>query len=587
MELHVRRALAVLAACCVMSASAQEPVWADTEAGRVCGGYEPNGDYAYFFAVPYAKQPVGELRFQELQRPDPWKECRPATEVGSICPQWDIFYGPIMNPRGQSEECIHANIYVPLKSLPSGARGENRPLLPVLVYVHGGGFGFGSGDPDAHGPQYLVRENVVVITFNYRIGAFGFLSLNSSSVPGNAGLRDIVTLLRWVQRNAVAFGGNPHDVTLAGQSAGAAAVHLLTLSQAAKGLFKRAISMSGAGTRNFFTTLPAYAQTVSELFLSFLGINSTDPEEVHQKLIVLPLEQIIEAQKQIQDYTGLLAFTPVVESKHPGVNIILDNDPEVLQAQGRGKDIPFIIGFTNAECETFRPRFEQIDIVEKIKNMPVLMLPPGVAYTTPPTELPSKIASIQKEYFSGSLDIDTFLSFCSDSYFIYPALKMAKTRAANKGAPVFLYRFAYNADNSVYKKALNLTYVGAGHSEDLTFVFRANHALGDTIESATDSDMITKMTAFFTNFMRHGKPTKNVEFNADSSMFTKMSKLFYASFLPYSKPMTNVNDWRPVSAAEGTDKYAPYNNIVNYEEPDPWPTYQRITKFFDSIYETS
>ncbi|XP_063627722.1 juvenile hormone esterase-like [Cydia splendana] len=587
MELHVRCALAVLAACCAWSASAQEPVWADTEAGRVCGGYDPNGDYAYFLAVPYAKQPLGELRFQELQRPDPWTECRPATEEGPICPQRDLFYGPIMHPRGQSEECIHANIYVPLKSLPSRARGESRPLLPVLVYMHGGGFGFGSGDPDAHGPQYLVKENVVVITFNYRIGAFGFLSLNSSSVPGNAGLRDMVTLLRWVQRNAEAFGGNPHDVTLAGQSAGASSVHLLSLSQAAKGLFKRAISMSGAGSRNFFTTSPAYAQTVSELFLGYLGINSTDPEEVHQKLIVLPLEQIIKAEIQIQDYTGLLAFSPVVESEHPGVNIILDSDPEVLQAQGRGKDIPFIIGFTNAECETFRPRFEQIDIVERIKNMPALVVPLGVTYTTPPAELPSKIASIQEEYFSESLDMDTFLSFCSEAHFVYPALKLAKTRAANKGAPVFLYRFAYNADNSVYKKALNLTYVGAGHSEDLTFVFRANHVLGDTIESAADSGMITKMTAYFANFMRHGKPTKNVEFNADSSMFTKMSKLFYASFIPYSKPMTNVNDWRPVPAAEGTYKYAPYNNIVNYEEADQWPHYQRITKFFDIIYETS
>ncbi|XP_063367447.1 juvenile hormone esterase-like isoform X2 [Cydia amplana] len=518
MELHVRCALAVLAMAASWSASAQESVWADTESGRVCGGYEPHGDYAYFLAVPYAKQPLGQLRFQELQRPDPWTECRPATEVGPICPQHDLFYGPIMNPRGQSEECIHANIYVPLKSLPSRARGESRPLLPVLVYVHGGGFGFGSGDPDAHGPQYLVKENVVVITFNYRIGAFGFLSLNSTSVPGNAGLRDMVTLLQWVQRNAEAFGGNPHDVTLAGQSAGAAAVHLLSLSQATKGLFKRAISMSGAGSRNFYTTSPAYAKTVSALFLGFLGIISIDPEEVHQKLIVLPLEQIMQAQKQIQDITGLLAFCPVVESEHPGVNIILDNDPEVLQAQGRGKDIPFIIGFTNAECQTFRPRFEQIDIVKRIKIIPALVLPLGVIYTRPAVEFPSKIASIYKEYFSESLDMDTYLSYCTEVNFIYPMLKLAEARAANKGAPVFLYRFAYNADNSVYKKALNLTYDGAGHSEDLTFVFRANHVLGDTIASAADSEMITKMTGFVTNFMRHGKPTKNVEFKADNTI---------------------------------------------------------------------
>ncbi|XP_047993919.1 uncharacterized protein LOC125232334 [Leguminivora glycinivorella] len=592
MELHVRSALALAlaAACCAWSASAAETETyeAETEAGRVCGGYDPAGNYTYFLAVPYAKQPLGQLRFQELQSPDPWTGCRPATEMGPICPQEDLFYGPIMDPHGQSEECIHANIYVPLESLPCRRGRGRRALLPVLVYVHGGGFGFGSGDPDAHGPQYLVKENVVVITFNYRIGAFGFLSLNSSRVPGNAGLRDMVTLLRWVQRNAKAFGGDPSDVTLAGQSAGSVAVHLLSLSKAANGLFKRAISMSGAGSRTFFTTSPAYAQTALQLFLGFLGINSTDPEEVHQKLTVLPLEQIMVAQKQIHDYTGVVSFTPVVESEHPGVTIILDDDPEVLQAQGRGKHIPFIIGFTSAECQTFRPRFQQIDIVERIKNMPAVLLPLEVTYKTLPAELPSKIESVQKEYFNRSsvVDLDAFLNYCTDSYFIYPALKMAKSRAANKGAPVFLYRFGHNADNSVYKNALNLTYFGAGHSEDLTFVFRANYALRDvTVDSPADSAIVTKMTSFFTNFMRHGKPTTNVELKADISMFTKLSKDFFASFIPYyRKPTTTDKEWRPVSeGAEG----APYHNIVNYEEADPWPAYQGVVKFFDSLYETS
>nr|BAR88201.1 juvenile hormone esterase [Adoxophyes honmai] len=485
-----------------------------TEAGWVCGACAPGGDYASFLGVPYAKQPLGELRFQELQPAEPWDGCHDASQPGPVCPQRDLFYGATRRPGLGREACIHANVHAPLQQLPgAGAAGcarSPRALLPVLVYAHGGGFGFGSGDPDLHGPQYLMGDNVVVVTFNYRIGPFGFLSLNSSSVPGNAGLRDMVTLLRWVQRNIKNFGGDPDDVTLAGQSAGAAAVHALTLSEAAQGLFKRVILMSGTSTRSFYSSSPLYAQLVAQMFLKQLGINATDPEEQHRRLIATPLEKIMDAHRVLQDIFGLTAFVPVVESPHPGVETILGDDPEVLQSQGRGKDIPFIIGFTNNECQTFRPRFEEIDIMSRIVDQPLVVMPPSATYVTPPAEVPEKIGKIVQRYFNGAPNLNKFIKLCSDSYFVYPALKLAEMRAANDGAPVYLYRFAYEPDYSVFQEALRLKYRGAGHSEDLTLIFRANYVLGDRTLSPRDRKMTDVMTTYVTNFMRHSNPTNGV-----------------------------------------------------------------------------
>ncbi|CAG9565786.1 unnamed protein product [Danaus chrysippus] len=223
-------------------------VRAQLPGGWLCG-LRNGTSHASFLGVPYAKQPLGQLRFKELQPLEPWEGLYDATSEGPICPQTDILYGAL-NPGQMDEACIYANIHVPLHALPGNEpantetefrtphetgldEGQNSGL-PILVMIHGGGFAFGSGGLGLHGPDYLMPKDVIVITFNYRLNVLGFLSLNTSYVPGNNGLRDMVTLLRWVQDNAYAFGGDPGKVTVVGQSAGATSAHLLTLSTAAR-----------------------------------------------------------------------------------------------------------------------------------------------------------------------------------------------------------------------------------------------------------------------------------------------------------------------------------------------------------------
>ncbi|XP_013197467.1 juvenile hormone esterase-like [Amyelois transitella] len=535
--------LAILLSSAVLSYAWPEApecgIRARTEAGWVCGTRRV-GDYGLLYAsfrgVPYAKQPLGDLRFKELQPPEPWEGLLDATSEGPVCPQRDVLYGRLMQPRTMSEACIHANIHVPLADLPwyrynhgRLARGlvpprlttfdevnsDLNPGLPIVVFIHGGGFAFGSGDSDVYGPEYLVSKRVIVITFNYRLNVLGFLSLNSSSIPGNSGLRDMVTLLRWVRRNARGFGGDPYDVTLAGQSAGASSAHLLSLSPAAEGLFKRVWIMSGVGLPIFFSSAPTFAQFAATTFLSAMKINSTDPEAIHQQLIDAPIEQIMEVNGFMLEKFGLTTFTPVVESPHPGVTTIIDADPTVLVTKGRGKNIPMVVGFTNVECETFRQRFEKVDIITRIKENSILVVSPHLIYTTPLTVLPGLAGEIQARYFNGTVNLDKFVRLCTDQYFKYPALKLASLRRKTGGAPLYLYEFSYDDDQSVLKEGWGISYTGAAHIEDMTYVMRTNSIVGnESLYSALKKeDRRTKMkdwmTTLFTNFVQTSNPNRN------------------------------------------------------------------------------
>ncbi|XP_035449629.2 juvenile hormone esterase-like isoform X3 [Spodoptera frugiperda] len=496
------------------------------ESGWVCGlrrRGEYNTEYASFRGIPYGRQPLGELRFKELQPVKPWRHHLDATEEGPICPQHDEVYGRLVAPkRGMSESCIYANVHVPLEALSvvrstdeyeykDWDRHGHKKGIPILVFIHGGGFQSGSGDTDVHGPEYLVSKGIIVITFNYRINVFGFLSLNTPKIPGNAGLRDQVTLLRWVQRNARAFGGDPTDVTLAGQSAGAACAHLLSLSNATKGLFKRVIIMSGTAVPSFYAASPIYAKQAATRFLTLLGINSTDPDLIHDQLVKTPLEDILKANSEYQFESGLVSFVPVREDKQLGLERIVDDDPITLMEQGRGKEYPMIVGFTDNECEFFKRRFLHFDVLGRIKANPLVILRSEIPFTTLPNVALALANKVIDRYFHGNLNIDDYLEVCRDTLFMYPAFQIVQWRARmHDAAPVYLYQFAYEADFNAVKVGLNLQYNGTAHVEDLTNIFRENALLDDrqTFPPVSrDDSMKDWMTQFVVDFMHCNKPS--------------------------------------------------------------------------------
>lgn len=184
-----------------------------------------------FMQIPFAESPIGEKRFSAPQPKTPWTGIRNCTSYGPVCMQFERF-----RPLDMSEDCLHLNVFTKNINLPKSS--------PVIVYIHGGGFETGSAKD--HGPLYLMERDVVLVTISYRLGAFGFLAMETRKISGNAGLKDQVLALKWVQKNIQKFGGDPNKVTLSGLSAGAYSATSHMMSPMSFGLFHNVIAVSGA-----------------------------------------------------------------------------------------------------------------------------------------------------------------------------------------------------------------------------------------------------------------------------------------------------------------------------------------------------
>ncbi|XP_024890647.1 uncharacterized protein LOC112466655, partial [Temnothorax curvispinosus] len=193
--------------------------------GKLIGIVEKGvyGDYyTAFRGIPYAKPPIGELRFKDPVPAEPWSGGRDASKYGNVAVQLNDFTREIKG----DEDCLYLNVYT--------TKIESLKKRTVMVWIHGGAFYTGSGDASFYGPDYIVQKDVVLVTLNYRLGVLGFLNLNNKVATGNQGLKDIIMALQWVQKNISKFGGDPENVTIFGQSAGGVLVHCLTLSPLAK-----------------------------------------------------------------------------------------------------------------------------------------------------------------------------------------------------------------------------------------------------------------------------------------------------------------------------------------------------------------
>ncbi|NWX12532.1 SASB hydrolase, partial [Aegotheles bennettii] len=222
----------------------------ETKYGRV-RGYQFEVDAAersvnVFLGLPFAKPPVGPLRFSEPQPPEPWKGVRDATSYPPMCLQDKVqgqFFADIISTRKEkvplqlSEDCLYLNVYTPVSA-------EKQELLPVLVWIHGGGLILGAASP-YDGSALAAFDNVVVVAIQYRLGILGYFSTGDKHARGNWGYLDQVAALQWVQENIMHFGGDPGSVTIFGESAGGISVSALILSPLARGLFHKAISESG------------------------------------------------------------------------------------------------------------------------------------------------------------------------------------------------------------------------------------------------------------------------------------------------------------------------------------------------------
>jgi para-nitrobenzyl esterase len=305
------------------------------ESGQLSGVAGEDHTITVFKGIPYAAPPVGDLRWRPPQAPPAWAGVRSASSFSKSCMQelrrsllpWTEEF---MLRNDVSEDCLALNLWVPAQAI--GAPGAR---LPVLVFLHGGAFSSGSGEVVLYDGEGLARQGIIVVTLNYRLGVFGFfchpeLSAESPARScGNYGLLDQISALAWVQRNIAAFGGAPGKVTVAGQSAGAAAVHHLTQSPLAHGLFQRAIAQSGPWDRHTLTPTRAEAEAQGLEFAAGTSL---------AELRALSAEALFARHSQ----SGA-RFRPVVDGW------LIPDQLRALAARGALADIPLLTGITADE----------------------------------------------------------------------------------------------------------------------------------------------------------------------------------------------------------------------------------------------
>jgi para-nitrobenzyl esterase len=303
----------------------------DTSVGALRG--EQRGAHQRFLGIPFASPPVGGLRFGAPQPPQPWSGVRDAIAFGPCAPQDPLSVPPFRATGPESEDCLYLNVYTP------AADGARRP---VLFWIHGGGFSHGAGtQPTYDGGPLVERGDVVVVTINYRLGALGYLYLAAHDgarfgAVTNAGQLDQLAALRWVHDNIEAFGGDPAQVTIFGESAGAVAVCTLMAMPGAQGLFSKVIAQSGTANRLGNTST---ATEVTARYLRALGIADADAE----KLCSVPVEALLSAQGP----RGRLA--PVVDGSS------VPQRPIAAVRSGLTRGIPLLIGTNRDETKLYAP----------------------------------------------------------------------------------------------------------------------------------------------------------------------------------------------------------------------------------------
>jgi para-nitrobenzyl esterase len=450
-----------------------------TEDGAV-RGEAVLGGYA-FRGVPYAAPPVGSLRWRAPQPAADWTGVRDATQFGPSCPQAP---SPFVPPGPQSEDCLYLNVSTP--ALP----GRHKDGRPVLVWIHGGGLTQDAGR-DYDGSK-LAAEGTVVVTINYRLGALGFLAHPAlASRPGgpagNYGLMDQQAALRWVRRNIGRFGGDPHDVTIAGQSAGGLSVLAHLVSRGSRGLFQRAIVQSGAFALEQQSL--ADAETAGEAFAAKAGC----PDQTAGCLRQLPVANLVVPGA---------AIPGVVDGK------VLKESIGTALAGGRFARVPILNGVNHDEERIF----VAIGLpVSGGTNVPIPEMPVtadnyqrDIAAVLAAS--PERAAAIAAEYSLGAYASPTeaFSTLVSDANFVCPALQL--DRWTSKRVPTFAYQFDDDTAPHVFTPPGFLPPV-ATHSDELQYLFDLPNVPFPGTLSSGQQVLAASMRGAWANFAASGDPS--------------------------------------------------------------------------------
>ncbi|XP_066267429.1 pyrethroid hydrolase Ces2e-like [Branchiostoma lanceolatum] len=464
-----------------------------------------------YYAIPYAAPPVGELRLRPPEPAFPWGGVRDGTKLGPFCPQDMALFEssdiPIkLEHEDLSEDCLTINVYSP--TLAEDA------VLPVLLYVHGGGLMAGMGSH--HGFEGLAaHQDVVVVTFNYRLGMLGFLSTGDAHAPGNYGLLDQVQAMVWVRDNIRSFGGDPNKVTLFGESAGGVSISYHYLSPMSKGLFHRGICQSGIWQTMPFQTDPL---PVAKSLADELECTTKTTEAMMACLRTKTFEEIIAKSNVLLERLQVEPFVPTMDGKY------MKAHPMDLFERGDISKADYIVGVNNHEFgwmlglavagENYGSGMSQEDYSAFVQM---------VAYGKHQGPNLEKITeAILAEYRDADKPDDPmaiqnqFTQMFGDSMFVAPAVLAAEKHSA-AGARVFLYENQYRPSVFPHRPE----WAGSDHFDDMLMVsglpFMEPYDLPEPVSyTEADKTVSREMMAYWANFARTGDPADSTGGPADS-----------------------------------------------------------------------
>ncbi|XP_050094048.1 uncharacterized protein LOC126576786 [Anopheles aquasalis] len=485
---------------------AEDPV-VELGPGQIVGRKKvlPNGtEYYSYQGVPYAHPPVGELRFKPPVPLEKFtEEPLQCGEERGIC--LATFYLPPSAPG--TEDCLYLNVYTP--SAP-GNRGA--PLKPVMVWIHGGGFYTGSGNTDFYGPEPLLQHDVILVTFNYRLGPLGFLALPAVGVYGNQGLKDQQLALKWVHDNIAQFGGDPSNVTLFGESAGGASVHLHYLTEGSRKYFHKAIAQSG--TMLCPWALQYQPEHKARRLAALLGYTGEDDAGVLETLQNASVEDLVanstRAFDEAETTTYLLSpFIPVIEDAASEDPIIPHRSEELLK-QANTVTIPLISGVTSAEGIAFHATISP-KLAEIAANLSMVM---PLDLAVPHDQSSDVHEEVRQFYFQDQAidetNISKLLELLGDVTFNFPVYAAAVLQSRYQpGAPQYFYRFGYETELNQGRVHVNVPdgLPGAAHADELAYLFSGSAfkvQLEPDSASAQARDLVSRL---WTNFAKFGNPT--------------------------------------------------------------------------------
>jgi para-nitrobenzyl esterase len=448
------------------------------DAGPIRGKESADGKMRIFLGIPYAAPPVGPLRWKPPQPAAPWKEVRDATSFGHRCMQAHVYDDMIFRDSGMSEDCLNLNIWAPAAA--AGAK------LPVMVWIYGGGFQAGATSEPRQDGETLARHGVIVVSMNYRLGIFGFLATHELAAEspqhaaGNYGLMDQSLAIRWVKNNISAFGGDPANITIFGESAGSFSVSFQMASPLSRDLMARAIGESGAafGKSDIVDHDLAATQAADEKFAR---------EDLHAEslsaLRALSADELIQKTSPRPNFDAF-RFMPTVDG------YFLPQKVDATFAAGKQAKIPLLAGWNKDELSFARIAGPKVDL----KGLSELASKRFGANAAEFLKVYHATTDAEAAVVAGNFADDAFLGYCTWAWL--------EAQVATGQSPVYRFRFDLGVPGGPKHPAA----LGAFHSDEIEYVFGTLDSRPNYTWRPEDYKLSELMQVYWTNFAKTGNP---------------------------------------------------------------------------------